>query len=310
MAKSHKEIRRLDAGGRELWDAALQALDNYGFDITRQDQSAWLIEARTGLREKVTSGSADLVVRVYEGAIECSSEMRQKYLVTDWGITRRHVEGFLSFVEAQLTGATQPNKPSFLGEAKDLVADFSSSHKTSVASQSFVPPTLPSVPTPVHSLGEPDIFLGEFTMGEEELLTIAVDDYPLDNQYGSSPLQVEQELRRTVTTGASLSKEVQIEGALEAKLGIQLFDLLNAEIRSHAKTTFGIDEQKEITRSHRTTFTVAPRQGVLYRVTWKQKTYPGEIPVSVDGVRSSVPFGIAGDLEYSVSTHPLGEDVV
>ncbi len=100
---------------------------------------------------------------------------------------------------------------------------------------------------------------------------VSVDDYPLDNTYGSKPLVSERQVSRETEAELTVSTTNEITGKINLDLAA-----LHAEMSDQLSKTTGVRANQKVTESETLTFTAGPNESVTYQVVWKRKMRTGE----------------------------------
>ncbi|MBF0188278.1 MAG: hypothetical protein HQL50_10185 [Magnetococcales bacterium] len=168
---------------------------------------------------------------------------------------------------------------------------------------SLTPVTDGEAESPGHDPRETVRFLGQ-TLFEESEEVISHEEIPLDNRKGTTPLNSEHTLSRTVETTLELEKEED----LEKKLGMGLIKLVEGEFKRQISNELGL--RLDSTISKKVTLRCSARPGELarFRVVWQQSLRRGLYSVTIGEEIHRIPFQATCGLSYTVESLGDGSD--
>jgi hypothetical protein len=127
---------------------------------------------------------------------------------------------------------------------------------------------------------------------------VSVDDFPLDNTFGTDELVSEQQVSKESTSELTLETTSQLNG----KLGLKLFSALEAEVSTLLSKKTGATVGQKTTETKTLRFTVKEGSSVVYQVIWKRKVRAGEYVYWAQGSHLTVPYRIHYGLSHQVRT--------
>jgi hypothetical protein len=137
-------------------------------------------------------------------------------------------------------------------------------------------------------------FVQEQNVSETEEI-VAVDDFPLDNRFGTNPVMTERQVSRELMNELT----VQDSNQISRSLGIELFQALKGQIAEQVSRQTGSRIGEKVSETQSLKFTVDANRSVLYQVVWKRKVRRGEQVYQSAGGQVIVPYR----LEYGLSCH-------
>jgi hypothetical protein len=150
--------------------------------------------------------------------------------------------------------------------------------------------------TPVRPSGQQLQFVEEEHVVESEE-TVSVDDYPLDNTFGSEPFTTEHTVSKESTNELTLEKAHQVGGT--AGLSVPY---VKAEVAAHLSWKTGTLIGQRVTETQTLRFSVGANRKVVYQVIWKRKVRTGEQLFLTDGGPLRVPYRLTYGLSLEVRT--------
>jgi hypothetical protein len=152
--------------------------------------------------------------------------------------------------------------------------------------------TLPSTPSQSSCLFE----IMQAVDVQEHAETIDIEEFPLDNRYGSDDLTVEHEFSKTVTNEISIEEKGQLQG----RIGLDLLGILEGELIKLLSRQIGYTNGESTTRRYTARLSVKKGDFVVYTVVWRRKIRHGKYEVLVGKQRVVFPFRACFGLEYEV----------
>ncbi|MBF0588379.1 MAG: hypothetical protein HQL53_04555 [Magnetococcales bacterium] len=138
-------------------------------------------------------------------------------------------------------------------------------------------------------------FVGE-TLYEESQPILTHEEIPLDNRKGTTTLQSEHTLIRTVETALELEKEEE----LEKKIGMGLLKLVEGEFKRQVAFELGLRLDTKVTKRVSLRCSAKPGEFARFQVAWKQDIRRGVFSVEIGEVLYRFPFQATCGLSYSV----------
>lgn len=135
----------------------------------------------------------------------------------------------------------------------------------------------------------------------EDIEIFVVEEFPIDNSFGSEPIQLEQEFSKTATNEIFLEKN--IESSLGLNVGILEFFRFKISENLSSKTGNRIGET--VTRRHTIVLSVRPNERIKFVFVWKRKIISGDASFNYGGKNIIVPYTIKYDLTYELRTEKL-----
>lgn len=143
-----------------------------------------------------------------------------------------------------------------------------------------------------------DCYVLEEVDFKETTEVLGSEEIPLDNSHGTSPLSIEYEVAKTLSTELTLDSTKEFSGGLE----LSALSVLKAKLSTKLATQVSHVLGETQVRRHMLRFTVEPGRSVVYVVTWKRKTRSGRYAVMINGKRKIVPYRVSFDLSYDIRT--------
>jgi len=140
-------------------------------------------------------------------------------------------------------------------------------------------------------------FLADQNVKETEEI-VAVEDFPLDNTFGSDSFSTERLVSRESTNELTLQDSNQLSG----NLSLSLFQALKAEVAAQVSRQTGSRIGEKVTETQTLRFTVGANKSVLYKVIWKRKVRTGEHVYFAGGTRLMVPYRLNYGLSCQMRT--------
>ncbi|TVP68617.1 MAG: hypothetical protein EA342_05340 [Leptolyngbya sp. LCM1.Bin17] len=125
---------------------------------------------------------------------------------------------------------------------------------------------------------------------------ISETPYPLDNLRGNSVLCVEKEISHSRVAEISIGNEVRAS----ARLSVEAFDVLKAELFSQISAQTGRKIGETLTRREKITMIAQPKSKVTYIVKWFESVRIGECIFSIDRDTFIIPYETTYDLHSEV----------
>ncbi len=133
---------------------------------------------------------------------------------------------------------------------------------------------------------------------ENAIETVDREDFPIDNRFGSNPIDVEHEFSKTVTNQITIEQSKKIK----AGLGLDLMKVLSAELSSVLSRKLGCFHGESITRKYSLRFSVKPGDRIIYSVIWKRHAQSGTYLIKTNGGVFAMPFQAHFGLTYEIQT--------
>lgn len=140
-------------------------------------------------------------------------------------------------------------------------------------------------------------FVQEQNVTETEEI-IAIDDFPLDNSYGTDPLSTERQVSKEVTNELTVEDSNHLSGSL----GADFLHALKAEVEAQVCRQTGSKVGEKVVETQVVKFTVGSNKSVVYQVIWKRKIRKGEQVYLFDGQRMITPYKLNYGLSFEVRT--------
>jgi hypothetical protein len=128
------------------------------------------------------------------------------------------------------------------------------------------------------------------------------EEYPFDNRYGDSPVSTERQFSEESTNEFALGTT----NKLNAKLNLDAFALLKAEVAAEVSKQVGHKIGEKVTESQTLNFSVGPKSAVVYRIIWKRNIRTGEYVYLVNGTPVSFRYRMKYGLSVEVQTRQHG----
>lgn len=153
-----------------------------------------------------------------------------------------------------------------------------------------------TVPAVAASAPAPEIqFVKELSAVESDEV-LGIEDYPLDNSFGSEPLQTDRQISKECTNDLSTLVDEQESH----KLGVTLFSALKADVATRVSKQIGSKVGEKVTESQTLHLSVGVKSAVLYQVIWKRKVRTGEHLYMANGSPVTVPYRVNYGLSCEV----------
>jgi hypothetical protein len=130
---------------------------------------------------------------------------------------------------------------------------------------------------------------------------VGVEDYPLDNRFGSLALGTDRQVSKESKNECVIESADKIAG----NVGVDLFHVLNATVSAELSKRIGYTIGETVTESQTLHFSVKPGSSVVYKVIWKRKVRAGEQLYLANGTAMTVPYRVAYGLSCEVRTEEV-----
>jgi hypothetical protein len=107
---------------------------------------------------------------------------------------------------------------------------------------------------------------------------------------------------RESTVELSVDTHSLIEGKAGVEVGIKVLSTIKAEIAAKISRVTGRKIGERLTERQTLTFSVGPKQSVIYEVLWKRQTRSGKLHYGSLDNYISVPYSVAYGLSCEVRT--------
>lgn len=139
--------------------------------------------------------------------------------------------------------------------------------------------------------------LREFAV-QEDTETLAVDELPLDNRFGSTVLILEQEFSKSAVNEISFESTYNQQG----KLTVNIIKLLQAELSLDLSKSIGYKHGEITTCRYTTTISVNTGDFIMYKITWKRKIRRSNYEVLIDDQHHVIPVVARYGVEYGITS--------
>lgn len=143
------------------------------------------------------------------------------------------------------------------------------------------------------------------TLVDEKNLVLATEEIPLDNRFGSKPLESEHEFAHTAT----ISLQIGRTGKTSVGFKSSLLKALESRTEGEINKSLGIEVGSRISRRVRLKFATDPGKCVRYRVVWSQQSRRGVFDVQIGKRIVGIPYMVAYGLSHAVESINVLEEV-
>ena len=140
-------------------------------------------------------------------------------------------------------------------------------------------------------------FISDKFLSENEVVS-NIEEIPLDNRHGSSPIVSEHEFSRTVHNTLKFGTAKEISGLVKTSV----WTLIQTEVEKNLTKTIGAEIGETITRRATVRLEAAPGKMVKYELIWKQKQRTGHALISIKNREIQLPYTSMYGLFHSVKS--------